>query len=62
VSLCTPEEALDWAFFDQSHPNSVSHQVIGATVIAAIVPLPASVLMLGAGLAGLGLMRRRRVA
>jgi outer membrane lipase/esterase len=62
VSLCTPEEALDWAFFDQTHPNSVSHQVIGATVIAAIVPLPASVLMLGAGLAGLGLLRRRRAA
>lgn len=58
VSLCTPEQARDWAFFDQSHPNDRVHSIIGRTVIAATVPLPASVLLLGAGLAGLAALRR----
>jgi outer membrane lipase/esterase len=62
VSLCSPQQAQDWAFFDQSHPNDRVHSIIARTVIVAAIPLPASALLLGAGLAGLALLRGRRAA
>ncbi len=58
VSLCSAQEAMDRAFFDDIHPNARVHQVIAGNVLAAI-PLPASALMLLAGLAGLAALRRR---
>jgi outer membrane lipase/esterase len=57
-SLCTPERLAELAFFDQSHPTATVHKVIAQNVLAAI-PLPASALMLLAGLAGLAALRRR---
>ncbi len=57
-AVCTPEELEKLAFFDQSHPTAKVHGVIAQTVLAAI-PLPASALMLLAGLAGLAALRRR---
>lgn len=61
VRICGPEEADLLAFYDPLHPNRVVHgqiaSIIGASV--APVPLPAPVLLLGAALAGLVLVRRR---
>lgn len=51
------------ALVDPVHPNAVVHSVLGERVIAAVeasvVPLPASLPLLLAGLAGFGLLRRR---
>ena len=60
--LCTPEQALERAFFDPVHPNSVVHQAIAYRVRAEIapVPLPVPALLLLTGLAGLAAVGRRR--
>jgi outer membrane lipase/esterase len=57
-SVCTPEELEKLAFFDQSHPTAKVHGVVAQNVLAAI-PLPASALMLLAGLGGMAALRRR---
>jgi outer membrane lipase/esterase len=61
-TLCTPEEALERAFFDPVHPNGVVHEAIADRVRTRVapVPLPAPALLLLAGLAGLAVAARRR--
>ncbi len=59
--LCEGEPQLGRAFFDQVHPNLVIHQQIAGQVDAVIapIPLPATALLLMAGLAGMAAARRR---
>lgn len=60
--VCTPEQALERAFFDPVHPNSVVHEAIADRVRADVapVPLPAPAFLLLAGLAGMAVVGRRR--
>ncbi len=44
------------------HPNALGYSVIAADVAASSVPEPTSLLLLAAGIGGLGLMGRRRTA
>jgi outer membrane lipase/esterase len=61
---CTAEQALERAFFDPVHPNSVIHGQIAGAVSQQIapIPLPAPILLLVGGVAALGFVARRRRA
>jgi outer membrane lipase/esterase len=49
-------------FWDVLHPGASGHAAIAQTFEAAVVPLPATSILLIGGLAGLALVRRRRPA
>ncbi|WJW74521.1 SGNH/GDSL hydrolase family protein [Thiohalobacter sp. IOR34] len=51
-----------YLFYDEVHPTSRGHQLIGDAMYAAVVPLPASALLWWSGLAALALVGRRRTA
>jgi outer membrane lipase/esterase len=65
VSLCTPEQALNLAFFDPVHPTATIHAAVQQQALAAIapIPLPLPVVFLGTGLVALfGVSHRRKTA
>jgi outer membrane lipase/esterase len=61
---CTPQQALERAFWDPVHPNSVIHGEIANAVREQVapIPLPAPLFLLAGGLALLGVLGRRRRA
>jgi phospholipase/lecithinase/hemolysin len=59
VGNCSSGDSL---FSDSLHPSAAAYAVIGAAALALVVPLPATVSLLGAGLLAMGFTRRRRAA
>jgi outer membrane lipase/esterase len=62
-SICTPEQADDWAFYDPVHPNRVVHEELANVVreFVAPVPLPLpGVLLIGGLVLMAGLRLRAR--
>jgi phospholipase/lecithinase/hemolysin len=47
-------------FFDLVHPTTQTHQVLSGFIQAAVVPEPPTLVLLAAGMALLGVARRRR--
>jgi len=56
ISGCNPANYLFW---DGIHPTSAAQQITANAMLAAVVPEPASVLMMALGLSSLLLLRRR---
>ena len=52
-----PEQYLFW---DGIHPTTTAHQILGAEMLATVVPEPASWALFAIGLAGLTVFARRR--
>lgn len=48
-----------YAFWDPIHPSAVVHRIFGEAMAGAVIPEPATLFLLLAGLAGLGAARQR---
>ncbi len=59
LNSCSNGDSL---FSDDLHPSAAAYAVIGNAALALVVPLPATVSLLGAGLLAMGFARRRRAA
>lgn len=61
---CAPTTAgqNQYLFWDQVHPTAAGHAIIGADALAATVPEPMTFALLALGLAGLGIVRRRKAS
>lgn len=49
----------EYVYFDDVHPTTAFHQILGARAFAA-VPEPATIMLMGLGLASVGFARRKR--
>jgi phospholipase/lecithinase/hemolysin len=49
----------DYLFWDDFHPTAAAHQILADQMVAAVVPEPATVLLMVAGLGFIGLQVRR---
>ncbi|WOI57677.1 VPLPA-CTERM sorting domain-containing protein [Palleronia sp. LCG004] len=50
----------NWAGFDAGEAQGLRYEILSAGEVSAAIPLPASIWLMGLGLAGLGAMRSRR--
>jgi outer membrane lipase/esterase len=57
TGVCNPATNLFW---DGIHPTAAGHQVLADAFVAQVVPEPGAVWLMMAGLAGIGLLLRRR--
>jgi phospholipase/lecithinase/hemolysin len=58
VPCANPDQYLFW---DQNHPTTYAHQLLGDQFAATVVPLPAAIWLFGSGLLGLIGVARGRV-
>lgn len=57
TTVSNPDEYFSW---DGFHPTSAAHRLLAESIYQTAVPEPSTFLLLGAGLAGLGFLRRRK--